>query len=76
MLLRGGVQLKRLAWNGNQVEVTLLSGTKQQVQLQLPKNISSLKTVAGNAGKLSPQGRTATLNLPANQEVKLQILQQ
>ncbi|AKD02092.1 glycoside hydrolase N-terminal domain-containing protein [Pontibacter korlensis] len=73
LLLRGQVELKSLAWDGNQVNVTLQSGKKQQVEMMLPKEIASVKTVAGNAGKVGTKGRSATLMLPANREVQLSI---
>jgi len=72
ILCRGAIELNRLHWEQNQVEVEMTSAKDQEITLVLPREISKIKaegvTVAdgavGSERKLTlPAGRKATLTI-------------
>jgi hypothetical protein len=74
VLCRGQIEVRRLQWNPDGLEVTLRSGKAQTVLLELPAEISAI-TVEGKGGKVA-KGTLANqrkLTLPAMQDVTLQI---
>ncbi len=74
VLCRGQIEIKRLKWSADGVDVTLQSGKDQTVTLELPGEISQLEVVKGaaKAAKASAANQQK-LTLPANEEVTLHI---
>jgi alpha-L-fucosidase 2 len=74
VLCRGQIEVRRMRWGRDGVEVTLRSGKAQTVVLELPAEISGLTIVEGKA-KVGETGepRQRSLALPAAAEITLDI---
>ncbi|WP_207435500.1 glycosyl hydrolase family 95 catalytic domain-containing protein [Sabulibacter ruber] len=66
LLLRGGVQVKDLTWNNQEVVAVLQSPRKQEIILQAPRQ---MRLVSGPNSRKS--GQNAQVTLPAGKEVRL-----
>ncbi|MBT8044128.1 MAG: alpha-L-fucosidase, partial [Verrucomicrobiae bacterium] len=74
VLCRGQIEIKRLHWTADGVDVTLVSGKAQTINLELPADISELKVVKGSAkAAQASAANQKKLTLPANEEVTLKI---
>ncbi|MBT8038435.1 MAG: glycoside hydrolase N-terminal domain-containing protein [Verrucomicrobiae bacterium] len=74
VLCRGQIEIKRLAWTADGVEVTLQSGKAQTINLELPAEISQLKVVKGNAkAAKASAANQQQVTLPAAEEVTMHI---
>jgi len=49
VLCRGRIEIKRLHWDGDRVQVTLVSKTDQEIELGAPGEISKISAVVGDA---------------------------
>jgi hypothetical protein len=74
VLCRGQIEVRRLQWNPDGLEVTLRSGKAQTVLLELPAEISAI-TVEGKGAKVAKADSTRQrkLTLPAKGEVAVKI---
>ncbi len=74
VLCRGAIEIHRLQWDENRIEVTVTSRKLQTVVLELPSRISQLSITKG-AAKTSPSGRAnqRRLTLPTGQSVAMLI---
>ena len=74
VLCRGQIEVQRLQWNPDGLEVTLRSGKAQTVLLELPAEISAI-TVEGKGAKVAKADSThqRKLTLPAKGEVTVKI---
>jgi hypothetical protein len=69
--LRGQIIVKKLSWNGNKIEVVLLSGIQQKVQLRTPGEIN---TISGDGKvKINLENGKYDLLFPEKQEVSIKI---
>lgn len=74
VLCRGAIEIRRLQWDRNQIEVTLRSAKSQTVILELPAAISQLSITNGVAESgLTKHVNQRTIALPAEQPVSLVI---
>jgi len=74
VLCRGQIEVRRLQWNPDALEVTLRSGKAQTVLLELPAAISAI-TVEGKGAKVAKADSTnqRKLTLPAARDVTVKI---
>jgi len=74
VLCRGQIEVRRLQWNPDGLEVTLHLGKAQTVLLELPAEIFAI-TVKGKGGKVakSTSANQRKLTLPATQDVIVKI---
>ena len=74
VLCRGAIEVRRLQWKGQQIEVTLYSAKSQTIVLELPAEIAQLSVTRGLA-KAGPAVRDShrTLALSSGQPVTLAI---
>ena len=74
ILCRGQIEIKRLHWNRDHIEVNLVSVKKQKIILETPSNIIKLEVHKGNvtvqAGNQKKQRR---LSVPSREEIQLSI---
>lgn len=73
VLCRGAIEIKRLHWNGKQVEVEMVSKAAQEVELQMPATIASIKVGAGEGKAATPAGDRCKVTLPAGNKVSFAI---
>jgi hypothetical protein len=73
-LCRGGIAIRRLQWDKDRIRVTLTSAKAQQVVLESPAGIAKITVTRGDAKSAdAPHANQRLLNLPAGQEVELEI---
>jgi len=74
VLCRGQIEIRRMRWHEQGLEVTLRSGKPQTVVLELPREISRI-SVEGQGARVSEAGRDdrRALTLPAAREVNVTI---
>jgi alpha-L-fucosidase 2 len=74
VLCRGAIQIERLEWDENRVQVTLRSARSQTVVLELPSELAKLSIVGGAATvKNAKLPNQCSIALPSGQPVKLEI---
>ena len=75
ILCRGQIEIKRLEWDGDGVEVTLHSARDQQIMLEIPDDIIKISVKKGKA-KVGESGlrNSRLLSLPAMQDISLEII--
>jgi hypothetical protein len=74
VLCRGEVEIKRLQWDGKQVEITLRSAKPQTIVLDLPAQITQLTVTRGAAeGSAAASANQRKIVLPGEQLVTLAI---
>jgi hypothetical protein len=74
VLCRGAIEIERLRWDGNQVEVALRSSKPQSVVLEMPSDIDQLSVTSGNAeSNTTDLAHRRVLALPGNQSVVIAI---
>ena len=74
VLCRGQIEVRRLQWNPNGLEVTLRSGKAQTVALEIPAEISAI-SVAGQGARVGKGGSAnqRQLTLPAARDITVRI---
>jgi hypothetical protein len=74
VLARGQIEVRRLHWSPNGLEVTLRSGKAQKVVLELPWAIASI-SVEGSGAKVVKAGSAnqRSVTLPAAQDITIKI---
>jgi len=74
ILCRGQVEIKRLTWRPNKIEVTLLSGKTQQVLVETPADIAAITARKGDLSIVKTgRKRRFKVTLPARKAVALKI---
>ena len=74
VLCRGQIEVKRLAWNGRTIHVTLKSAKAQDISLYAPAEIKTLAVKRGEAPVRSLNDvRGRKLSLPAGREVSVEL---
>jgi len=74
ILCRGAIQIDRLHWDGNQVEVELTSKEPQEIVLALPSPIGEMKSTGGETKITAGSGPSERkVTLPAGRKVSLQL---
>ena len=74
VLCRGRIEIKRLHWDGKSIQVVLLSGVQQDIDLSAPAEIASMTVRKGEAKVLEGKDRTSRrLSLPAGREVEIEL---
>lgn len=74
VLCRGQVEVKRLTWDRGRIQVTLLSGKKQTVELFAPSSIATIGVKQG-AATVESSGRADSrkVSLPEGQTVVIEL---
>ena len=74
VLCRGQVEIQSLEWDGNDVEVKLVSKKRQQVTLELPSEITNI-SLESNAGEIAGSSREKAriIELPKDKAVTMSI---
>lgn len=73
ILCRGQITIQRLEWRPDSALVTLKSGKKQQITLNLPGGIGAAVVTSGKATLVQGPDGSRTVTLPANKVVSLQL---
>ncbi|MEN8660996.1 MAG: glycoside hydrolase N-terminal domain-containing protein [Lentimonas sp.] len=74
VLCRGQIEIKRLHWTAEGLNVTLRSGKAQTIVLELPVEVSKIKVTQGAAQIVKSRAvNQQKLTLPASEEVSLSI---
>ncbi|WP_205503650.1 glycosyl hydrolase family 95 catalytic domain-containing protein [Rufibacter psychrotolerans] len=68
LLLRGGIEVKHLSWNKQEVAVVLQSPRKQVISVQGP---ASMRVVSGGNARFPTTNKSTQVTLPAGKEVRL-----
>ena len=73
---RGQIELRDLAWNGNQISVTLRSSVPQKTRLKMAGGFQNVAVKQGPGSALDsvPQGDGQVVNLPAGREITLTMV--
>jgi hypothetical protein len=74
ILVRNQVKINELKWSTKQVDLQLESPKKQQVVFQLPRKTGSIEVENGKLINYDKKGQTATINIAANQKVKITMI--
>ena len=75
LLCRGQIEIKRLAWDGQAIEATFISGKAQDIRLIAPAEIATATVTKGGAGiRSAGDAKSRRLSLPAGQEIQLKIV--
>ena len=76
-LCRGQIEVRRLRWSEDRIQVRLRSAKRQTVALDLPADARQVRVERGDADvKPSDKPHTWTLTLPAGEEVELAVTRQ
>ena len=73
---RGQIEVRRLAWDGNRITVTLRSGTAQKTRIKLAGGIASIEVKQGTRSAIeAPAGSDGqVVHLPAGRDVTFAIV--
>ncbi|WP_165784652.1 glycosyl hydrolase family 95 catalytic domain-containing protein [Solitalea longa] len=74
VLLRGQTEVKKLSWDGKNVNVILKSAIDQTITLKLPGNFSSITSTNCQVKNQNNQSNTCLVQLPAGKEVAIAIV--
>jgi alpha-L-fucosidase 2 len=74
VLCRGQIEIKRLHWNKDRIQVNFVSAQKQTVILEAPSNITKIEVSKGNVTvQTGNQKNQRRLSIPSQEEIKLNI---
>ena len=74
VLCRGQIEIKRLHWDAQTIEVLLKSSKKQEITLHAPAEIRNLTVKQGEAGvKNTDDPKSRRLSLPLGQEIQFEL---
>ncbi len=74
VLCRGQIEVKRLHWDGDRIQVSLISAKEQTIALGAPREIQTISVTKGRASiRKSDQANQRRLSLPARQEIALEV---
>ena len=74
VLCRGQIEIQRLHWEGDRIQVTLVSKKDQEIELETPGEISEITTIAGNASiEDTENGNIRKVSLPRREQVAIHM---
>ena len=74
ILCRGQIEIKRMAWSAEKIEITLISGTPQQILVETPEDIAAVAAQSGSVSvRKTGQPRSFEATLPDGEAVALTI---
>jgi hypothetical protein len=74
VLCRGQIEIQRLHWKGDRIQVTLVSKKDQEIELETPGEISEITTIAGNASiEDTENGNIRKVSLPGGEPVTIDM---
>jgi len=74
VLCRGQIEIKRLHWNQNRIQVSLLSTKSQSIIIETTTEITEISVQKGNVSIRSAYKKNRrSISLPARQEITLEI---
>jgi hypothetical protein len=74
ILCRGQIEIRRMKWSANKIEVLVISGKPQQVLVEVPCDIESIAAKKGDVAiRKSGDKRSFNVTLPARKAVALTI---
>jgi hypothetical protein len=74
VLCRGQIEVERLQWDGDGIQVTLLSQTDQEIELRAPGEISEISLVSGDASVENTRDkRTRNLSLGGGKQITINM---
>ena len=75
VLCRGQVEIRKLAWNGERILVSLMSVEEQTLSVDVPFEIGHITVVKGEAAiRSTGRKKSRSVTLPANHETTLEII--
>jgi len=75
VLCRGQIEIRRLHWDGQTIQVALKSGKKQDITLGAPAEIKNLAVRKGEAAVQHNQDpKSRRLSLPPGKEIHLELI--
>jgi hypothetical protein len=74
VLCRGQIEVKRLRWDGERIQATLVSQKDQEIELSVPGEISEISAVIGDVSiRNAGPKNTRWLSLPGGEQVTIQV---
>lgn len=74
VLCRGQIEIQRLHWKGDRIQVTLVSKKDQEIELETPGEISEITTITDNAAiEEVGHGNTRKVALPGGEPVTIDM---
>jgi hypothetical protein len=74
VLCRGQIQIKRLEWNEDRIQINLVSAKNQTITLETSTEIKNFSVKKGKVSvKKTDKNNSRQISLPAQQEIILEI---
>jgi hypothetical protein len=74
ILCRGQIEIKRLNWDQNRIDLSLISARDQSIILETPSEIANISVKKGKVLIKEIDNKNArSITLPANQDIQLEI---